>query len=120
MITIPSMPTQYRPLPELEIHLEIPQLRELARILDRVKVDNKWLDGLCNAVAEMATQPDTWHAFGNAVSYGMNRDVGEPGRFCVYLYQYLDEDDVSLEELTAIRQAWAAHIARSIYEQIGA
>ena len=118
MITIPSMPTRVRPLPELEIHLEIPQLRELAGILDRFKVDNKWLDGLCNAVAEMATPP-VGHAFPNAVSYGMNRDVGEPGRFCVYLYQYLDEDDVSLEELTAIRQAWAAHIARSIYEQIG-
>ena len=26
---------------------------------------------------------------------------------------------ITLEELTALRQAWAAHIARSIYEQIG-
>ena len=50
----------------------------------------------------------------------MNKDIGELDRYCTYLYQYLDEDDVSLEELTAIRQAWATHIARSIYEQIGA
>ena len=33
MITIPPMPTQLRPLPELEIGLETPQLRELACVL---------------------------------------------------------------------------------------
>ncbi len=90
MITIPSMPTRFRPLPELEIYLETPQLRELAGALER------------------------------AVWCGMNRDRGESDRFCVYLYHYLGEDDVTDEELTTIRQTWAAHIARSIYEQIGA
>ena len=118
MITIPSVPTRFRPLPELEVHLETPQLRELAYTLDRVKVDSKWCAGLCIAVAEMAASP-VWHAFGLAVSYGMNRD-SEPDRFYAYLYQYLGEDDITLEELTEIRQAWASHIARSIYEQIGA
>ena len=116
MITIPSMPTRLRPLPELEIDLEVPRLRELAGALDRVKVDSRWRAGLCLAVATEASVA-MQYAFERAVSRGMNKDAG---RHCVYLYQYLGEDDVSLEELTAIRQAWAAHIARSIYEQIGA
>lgn len=119
MITIPSMPTRFRPLPELELNLEIPQLRELAGALDRVKVDLRWRAGLCTAVTTCA--PVTaQYAFERAVSRGMNKDAGELDRYCTYLYQYLGEDDITLEELTAIRQAWAAHIARSIYEQIGA
>ena len=118
MITIPSMPTQYRPLPELEINLETPQLRELACALDRVKVDNRRNAGLCFAVINDEVSFATHNAFTQAVSRGMNKDTGD--RYYGYLYQYLGEDDVSLEELTAIRQAWAAHIARSIYEQIGA
>ena len=129
MITIPSMPTRFRPLPELELDLETPQLRKLAGVLDRVKVDSQWRAGLCLAVAAEASVA-TQYAFERAVSRGMYKAAG---RCCVYLYQYLGEDDVSLtairqarvahitlEELTAIRQAWAAHIARSIYEQIGA
>ena len=119
MITIPSMPTRIRPLPELEIDLEVPRLRELAGALDRVKVDSRWRAGLCLTVATEASIA-IQYAFERAVSRGMNKDAGELDRYCTYLYQYLGEDDVSLEELTAIRQAWAAHIARSIYEQIGA
>ena len=118
MITIPSMPTRLRPLPELEIDLSVPQLRNLAGALDRVKVDSRRRAGLCLAVDVGSTA--TQYAFERAVSRGMNKDAGELDRYCMYLYQYLGEDDVSLEELTAIRQAWAAHIARSIYEQIGA
>ena len=118
MITIPSMPTRFRPLPELELNLEIPQLRELAGALDRVKVDLRWSAGLCVAVTTCA--PVTaQYAFEQAVSRGMNKDAGELDRHCMYLYQYLDEGYITLDELTAIRQAWASHIARSIYEQIG-
>ena len=121
MITIPSMPTRLRPLPELEIDLEIPQLRKLAGALDRVKVNSGWRAGLCLAVAAEASVA-VQYAFERAISRGMNKDAGVLDRYrvCLYLYQYLSEDDISLEELTAIRQAWAAHIARSIYEQIGA
>ena len=119
MITIPSMPTRLRPLPELEINLEIPQLRKLAGVLDRVKVDSRWRAGLCLAVATEASTALQF-AFERAVSLGMNKDAGKLGPYYMYLYQYLGEDDISLEELTAIRQSWAAHIARSIYEQIGA
>lgn len=109
-ITIPSMPTRIRPLPELEIDLDVPQLRELAGALDRIKVYNEWHAGLCLAVGT--------EAFQQAVSRGMNKDTKD--QCCIYLYQYLEDDkDITLEELTAIRQAWATHIARSIYEQIG-
>ena len=129
MITIPSMPTRFRPLPELELDLDVPQLRKLAGVLDRVKVGSQWRAGLCLAVAT-ETSVAMQCAFERAVSRGMNKDAG---RHYIYLYQYLGEDDIALtairqawvahitlEELTAIRQAWAAHIARSIYEQIGA
>lgn len=119
MITIPSMPTRLRPLPELELDLDIHQLRELAGALDRVKVDRRWRAGLCLAVSTCASVT-THYAFGRAVFRGMNKDDGEPDRPCTYLYQYLGEDNITIEELTAIRQAWASHIARSIYEQIGA
>ena len=120
MITIPSMPTQYRPLPELEIDLETPQLRELAYTLNRVKVESQWKAGLCLALIGTEASVAAQKAFTQAVSRGMNKDTGELDQYYGYLYQYLGEDDVGLEELTAIRQAWAAHIARSIYEQIGA
>ena len=119
MITIPSMAVGkwLRPLPELKINLEIPQLRELAGALDRVKVYRRWRAGLCIAVCASVT---TQYAFERAVSRGMNKNAGEIDRHHGYLYQYLGVDNVTLEELTVIRQAWASHIARSIYEQIGA
>ena len=119
MITIPSMPTRVRPLPELELDLDIPRLRELAGALDRVKVASRWRAGLCVAITTCAPVT-TQYAFEQAVSSGMNKAAGECDPYCTYLHQYLGEDDITLEELTAIRQAWAAHIARSIYEQIGA
>ena len=118
MITIPSMPTRLRPLPELELDISAPQLRELAGALDRVKVDSEWRAGLCLAMVTEASAA-AQHAFQLAVSRGMNKDAYELERYCTYLYQYLGEDDVGLKELTEIRQAWASHIARSIYEQIG-
>ena len=120
MITIPSMPTRLRPLPELEIDLETPQLRRLAGALDRVKVANRWNAGLCFAIISTDASFAAQQAFSYAVSRGMNKDTGELDRGYGYLYQYLGEDNVNLKELTAIRQAWASHIARSIYEQIGA
>ena len=121
MITIPSMPTQYRPLPELEIDLETPQLRELAYTLDRVKVESRWSAGLCFAVLTNKASVAAYNAFTQAVSRGMNKDADELDRYYGYLYQYFDEViDITLEELTAIRQTWARHIASSIYEQIGA
>lgn len=116
MITIHPMPTRIRPLPELELELDIPQLRELAGALDQVRTNGQLRNGLCITVAGMTT-PSVRHAFGDAVLHGMSKYSGN--QYCVYLYQYLG-GYVSIEERTAIRQAWAKHIARAIYEQIGA
>ena len=121
MITIPSMPTRFRPLPELELELDIPQLRTLANILGEVAVEPHRFAGLCIEVASRASDAHIDRIFSQAVSFGMNRAVENGASFCMYLHHYLHLDkDVALEELTAVRQAWAAHIARSIYEQIGA
>ena len=120
MITIHPMPTRIRPLPELEIDLDVPRLRKLAKALDKVKIRTGWCAGLCLAVTSGTYDSQTAIHFGKAVSRGMNKDAGELDRCCGYLFHYLGEDDVTIEELTAIRQTWAAHIARSIYEQIGA
>lgn len=117
MITIHPMPTRLRPLPELKLDLNAPRLRELARTLDRVKIHTDRYDGLCFAVMRDACDLQTAIHFGKAVSRGMNKDAGELDQPGMYMYQYLGE--VTIEELTAIRQAWARHIARSIYEQIG-
>ena len=119
MITIPSMPTRFRSLPELEIDLDAPQLRELAYALDRVRTDGQLRNGLCIAVAGTAPL-SVWPKFSHAVSRGMNRDIGESDQYCTFLDQYLGMDCFKSVELTAIRRAWAAHISRSIYEQIGA
>ena len=118
MITIPPMPTRLRPLPELKLDLSAPQLRELAGTLDRVKIHTDWSAGLCLAVLRDAYDVQTGIHFGKAVSRGMNKDASDLDQYGMYMHQYLGE--VTIEELTAIRQAWAAHIARSIYEQIGA
>ena len=121
MITIHPMPTRLRPLPELKLHLNAPQLRELAGTLDRVKIHTGWCAGLCLAVirdAHDAHDLQTAIHFGKAVSRGMSKDAGELDQPGIYMHHYLGK--VTIEELTAIRQAWAAHIARSIYEQIGA
>ena len=120
MITIHPMPTRFRPLPELELELDIPQLRTLTNILGEVAVEPHRPAGLCIEVAIRANDDNIDRIFSQAVSSGMNRGVDNGEPFCTFLHHYLHLDKDDLEELTAIRKAWAAHIARSIYEQIGA
>ena len=130
MITIPSMPTRFRPLPQLEIHLETHELRTLAFALDRIVSPESYTAGLCLRVLEKLHEHALAHnvsvswiasEFGKAVSKGMN----PPGKdtHCLYIGGYLDErwnKSITDKELATIRDAWARHIARSIYEQIGA
>ena len=128
MITIPSMPTRFRPLPQLEIHLETHELRTLAFVLDRIVSPESHTAGLCLSVLEKLYEHALAHnigrvdcKFAKAVSKGMN----PPGQNEHYQYigSYISEEwkhALTLKELAAIREAWAKHIARSIYEQIGA
>ena len=128
MITIPSMPTRFRPLPQLEIDLEVHELRILAFVLDRIVSPEGYTAGLCFSVDRKLHQHAlvlnrTWVAykFSNAVGKGMN----PPGKnsYHQYIGGYLSKtwnESITVKELATIRDAWARHIARSIYEQIGA
>lgn len=127
MIIIPSMPTRFRPLPQLEIDLEVHELRTLAFVLDRVVSHEGYTAGLCTSVDRKLHQhtlgPNRTHIaykFTKAVGKGMN----PPGKnsYHQYIGGYLSKTwsmPITEKELAAIRNAWARHIARSIYEQIG-
>ena len=127
MIIIPSMPTRPRPLPHLEIHLEAHELRTLAFALDSVVSPESWTGGLCLNV-ELILFTLTLDVnkiifeFGLAIHHGMNQSKRN-GNSHTYLYSYLEPErlanPLTVKELAAIRTAWARHIARSIYEQIG-
>ena len=124
MIIIPSMPTRFRPLPQLEIDLEFHELRTLAFVLDRIVSPE---GGLCFSVDrklyQHALEPNRMHItykFSKAVGKGMN----PPGKksYHQYLGGYLSKKwnrSITVKELATIRDTWARHIARSIYEQIG-
>ena len=127
MITIPSMPTRFRPLPQLELDLEAHELRTLAFVLDRVVSPESYTGGLCLSVCIMLYEHALAHnigrvdcKFAKAVSKGMN-PPGQNG-YHQYISDYLYREwgkRITDKELAAIRDAWAKHIARSIYEQIG-
>lgn len=121
------MSTRFRPLPQLKIDLEVHELRTLAFVLDRIVSPEGYTAGLCFSVDRKLHQHElgpnrTWVAykFGNAVCEGMN----PPGKnsYHQYIGGYISKgwnESITVKELAAIRDAWARHIARSIYEQIG-
>ena len=127
MIIIPSMPTQFRPLPQLEIQLNLPELRALAFVLDRVLSLESPQAGLCFSVDrklhEYTLGPKRMYVayqFMKAISKGMN--TPKENTYHRYLGSYISKglnESITVKELAAIRTAWARHIARSIYEQIG-
>ena len=128
MIIIPSMPTRFRPLPQLEIDLEVHELRTLAFVLDRITSPECYTSGLCSSVIEICNFLSVHkvnvygidHKFGEAISKGMNTEENTLKHR--YLGSYLFEKQkhiITVKELATIRDTWARHIARSIYEQIG-
>lgn len=126
MIIIPSMPTRFRPLPQLEIDLEVHELRALAFVLDRIVSPESYTAGLCLSVEEMlythalVTNRGVAYKFSKAVGEGMNPP--EENTYYTYIGGYISKGlnkSITDKELAAIRDAWARHIARSIYEQIG-
>ena len=125
MVTIPSMPTRFRPLPQLELNLSLSELRTLAFVLDRIVSPESYTAGLCMSVRiklhdlglntmQIACE------FSKAVDEGMNPQEGNTHNQYItsYLYRVWSES-ITSKEIAAIRDAWAKHIARSIYEQIG-
>ena len=125
MITIPSMPTRFRPLPQLELNLSLSELRALAFVLDRIVSPESYTGGLCLSVSKKLRELglNTMQIaceFSKAVDEGMNPQEGNTHNQYItsYLYRVWSES-ITSKEIAAIRDAWAKHIARSIYEQIG-
>ena len=125
MVTIPSMPTRFRPLPQLELNLSLSELRTLAFVLDRIVSPESYTAGLCMSVRiklhELGLNTmQIACEFSKAVDEGMNPQEGNTHNQYItsYLYRVWSES-VTSTEIAAIRDAWAKHIARSIYEQIG-
>ena len=125
MITIPSMPTRFRPLPQLELNLSPSELRTLAFVLDRIVSPKSYTAGLCMSVRiklhELGLNTmQIACEFSKAVDEGMNPQEGNTHNQYItsYLYRVWSES-ITSKEIAAIRDAWAKHIARSIYEQIG-
>lgn len=127
MITIPSMPTRFRPLPQLELNLSLSELCALAFVLDRIVSFESYTAGLCLSVSVSIKLRDlglnTVHIaceFSKAVDEGMNPQGRNTHNQYIgdYLYEVWSEL-ITSKEIAAIRDAWAKHIARSIYEQIG-
>ena len=119
------MPTQFRPLPQLELNLSLSELRALAFVLDRIVSPESYTVGLCLSVPKKlhdlelnTTQID--REFSKAVNKGMNPQGRNTHNQYItsYLYKAWSES-ITSKEIAAIRDAWAKHIARSIYEQIG-
>ena len=127
MIIIPSMPTRFRPLPKLELDISLSGLRDLAFVLDRVVSPEGYTAGLCVRVDRKLHQhalgPNRTHIaykFSKAVCEGMNPPT--ENTYHQYIGGYLSKtwnESITVKELATIRDTWARHIARSIYEQIG-
>lgn len=125
MVTIPSMPTRFRPLPQLELNLSLSELRALAFVLDRIVSPESYTGGLCVSVRIKLHNLglNTAH-IANEFSKAVDERMNPQGRtthnpyITGYLYKVWSES-VTSTEIAAIRDAWAKHIARSIYEQIG-
>lgn len=114
MITIPAM----HPCPELRIDADVPELRLIAHTMTRIH-ERGHCSALCiQHVRELMLLGVD---FGIADDHALSRAVGTAIRHYSYLTNYLiHEQNVEVTEAAAFRPLWAAHIARSIYEQIGA
>ena len=127
MIIIPSMSTRFRHLPQLEIDLEVHELRTLAFVLDRIVSPESYTAGLCVSVdrklhqhALVLNRTHIAYKFSKAVCEGMNPPTEKT--YHQYIDSYLSKTwnrSITVKELATIRDTWAAHIARFIYEQIG-
>ena len=127
MIIIPSMPTRFRPLPQLELNISLSGLRILAFALDRIVSPEGYTAGLCLSVDrklhEHVLGPNRMfvaYNFSKAVDEGMNPPTENTHH--QYIGSYLSKtwtESITEKEFAAIRDTWARHIARSIYEQIG-
>lgn len=112
MITIPAM----HPCPELHIDADVPELRLIANTMTLIR-QRGWTNPLCIQHEHMLGEGPECDAANKAFAWAMS-DALDPYAF---LPTYLEVfHRIECSEAVAFRPIWAAHIARSIYEQIGA
>lgn len=112
MITIPAM----HPCPELYIDADVPVLRLIAHTLTQIHQQGL-TNPLCLQHELILGDGPECDAANKAFAWAMS-DALDP---YAYLPTYLEVfHHIEHNEAAAFRPIWAAHIARSIYEQIGA
>lgn len=112
MITVPAI----HPCPELHIDADVPELRLIAHTLTLIHQRGA-TNPLCFQHELMLGDGPECDAANKAFARAMSDALDQS----VYLSTYLEvRHHIEHAEATAFRPLWAAHIARSIYEQIGA
>lgn len=112
MITVPAM----HPCPELHIDADVPELRLIAHALTQIHQQGL-TNPLCLQHEIMLGDGPECDAANKAFARAMFDAINPHSFLTSYL---VFEHGVVGYEATAFRPLWAAHIARSIYEQIGA
>lgn len=112
MITVPAM----HPCPELHIDADVPELRLIAHALTLIHQQGA-TNPLCIQHEHMLGDGPECYAADKAFARAMFDAINPHSFLTSYLVL---KHGVVVYEAAAFRPLWAAHIARSIYEQIGA
>lgn len=119
MITVPAM----CPFPAMEFEEAIPELRLIAIALTHLAALNSKAP-ICTQVGKILDDIETkyqddkddfsvaWEVFEYAMQTALDDYAFAPTWAVTH-------HDVTYDQAASLRPAWAAHIARSIYEQIG-
>ena len=102
-----SVPAMY-PFPAIKFHKDIPQLRNLAYYLSIVGKGNDW-SPICYQLVNLDT--DAYDFFGAHIANAL-KPCNYVTEWAYYTHNHRSSG--------SMRPAYAAHISRSIYEQIGA
>lgn len=112
MITVPAM----WPFPAMEFEEDIPALRLIATALTRLSAQNNNAP-ICKQVGNIIADIECDCSIACEIfNYAMRTALDD----CAFAPEWaVEHHDVTYYQAASLRPAWAAHIARSIYEQIG-
>lgn len=112
MITIPAR----HPCPELHIDADVPELRLIANTMTLIHQQGL-TNPLCLQHELMLGDGPECDAANKAFARAMSDALDPYGYLTTHIEVF---HHIKPSEAAAFRPIWAAHIARSIYEQIGA
>lgn len=120
MITVPAM----WPFPATEFEEDIPALRLIATALTRLSAQNSNAP-ICGQIGNIIADIECEYQDDNndcsiaceIFDYAMQTALDD---YAFAPEWAVEHHDVAYGQAASLRPAWAAHIARSIYEQIGA